>query len=253
MALKQRLEEIRKIIRQEKKVVVSELSEQFGVTEETIRRDLDKLENEGLVARTYGGAVLNQDTTVDNVDFIRRAQTNKEEKAVIASLGAQIIPNLVTVSADASSTVAEVLQALRERPEMTVLTYSINAIDSLRDTGVRLISTGGIVSKKTCAFKGPITQKILDSYYTEMVLFSCKAINKQGGIYDSNEEEIELKKTMIRNGQKVVLFVDHSKFDRVAFVKLADFSEIDMLVTDSRPSQDWCDFLEEAGVKLICP
>ena len=59
MALKQRLEEIRKIIRQEKKVVVSELSEQFGVTEETIRRDLDKLENEGLVARTYGGAVLN--------------------------------------------------------------------------------------------------------------------------------------------------------------------------------------------------
>ena len=253
MALKQRLDEIRRIVRQENKVVVSDLSKQFNVTEETIRRDLDKLEAEGLVARTYGGAVLNLDTSSENVDFTRRAQTNLEEKMVIAALAADQIPLNATISADASSTVVEALNVFGERPDMTVLTYSIKAIENLGDSGIRLISTGGIVNKKTCAFKGPITQKILDGYHTEAALFSCKALSLQGGIFDSNEEEVELKKIMIARGQKVILLADHSKFGRVAFVKLADIKEIDMLITDQKPTDEWVALLKKNGVQLVYP
>lgn len=112
MTIQQRLEEIRKIVRKETRVSVADLSKLFDVTEETIRRDLDKLETEGLISRTYGGAILNQNITFENVDFQRRAQTNPEAKREIASLVAAVLPWNTTVCADGSSTVAEALKML---------------------------------------------------------------------------------------------------------------------------------------------
>ena len=141
MTIKQRLEAIRKIVKTETRVVVSELSKQFDVTEETIRRDLYKLETEGLVTRTYGGAILNQNITYENVDYRRREQTNPEEKREIASLAASVIPWNTTVSADGSSTVAEALKMLADHEGLTILTYSIKAIDNLADSDIRLVST----------------------------------------------------------------------------------------------------------------
>lgn len=253
MTIQQRLEEIRRIVKLETRVVVSELSKQFEVTEETIRRDLDKLETEGLITRTYGGAVLNQNITFENVDFHRRAQTNPEEKREIAALAASVIPWNTTVCADASSTVAETLKMLGTHEGITVLTYSIKAIDNLADTNIRLISTGGIVNTNTCAFRGTVTQRILDSFNTEYALFSCKAVNMDGGVYDSNEEEVELKKSMIEHSAKAILLVDSSKFDKLAFAHLVNLDRIYMLITDRKPSQKWCDYLEKKGVKLLFP
>lgn len=86
MAQKDRLEQIRQIVRLEKKVVVANLSNQFGVTPETIRRDLEKLEEEGLVVRTYGGAVLNQTESSEKIDFVKRSETNVEEKGRLRAL-----------------------------------------------------------------------------------------------------------------------------------------------------------------------
>ena len=253
MTLKQRLDEIRRIVKTEKRVVVSELSRQFDVTEETIRRDLDKLEAEGLVARTYGGAVLNQAYSSENVDFQRRAQIHTEEKRVIAALAASLIPQRATISADASSTVTEALRMLGDREAVTVLTYSVKAIENLSDSNIRLISTGGIINRSTCAFMGPVTRYVLNSYNTEYALISCKAINMAGGIYDSHEEEVELKKIMLMRSAKVILMADSSKFDRVAFTHLADLDRIHMLITDREPSKSWCEFLEQRGIELVYP
>ncbi len=92
MAQKDRLEQIRQIVRLEKKVVVANLSNQFGVTPETIRRDLEKLEEEGLVVRTYGGAVLNQTESSEKIDFVKRSETNVEEKRAIAGIVSEMVP-----------------------------------------------------------------------------------------------------------------------------------------------------------------
>ncbi len=253
MTIQQRLEEIRMIVKRDTRIVVSELSRQFEVTEETIRRDLDKLEAEGLITRTYGGAILNQSITLENVDFNRRAQTNAAAKREIASLAASVIPWNTSVSADASSTVAEALKMLSAHEGITVLTNSIKAIDNLADTNIRLISTGGIVNINTSSFKGTLTQRIFDSFNTEYALFGCKAVTMDGGAYDSNEEEVELKKSMIQHTVRPILLVDASKFDKVAFAHLAELSQLYMLITDKKPSQKWCDFLNRKGVKLLYP
>ena len=253
MTIQQRLEAIRRIVKTETRVVVSELSRQFDVTEETIRRDLYKLETEGLVTRTYGGAILNQNITYENVDFRRREQTNPEQKRAIAALVSSVIPWNTTVSADGSSTVAEALKMLSAHEGLTVLTNSIKAIENLTDSKVRLVSTGGIVNTNTCSFGGMVTKKILENFNTEFALLSCKAINMDGGAYDSNEEEVELKKRMFGHAAKTILLVDSSKFDRIAFVHMLGLDQIYMLITDKRPSDKWCDLLKKKGVKLLYP
>ena len=253
MTIQQRLEAIRRIVKTETKVAVSELSKQFDVTEETIRRDLYKLEMEGLVSRTYGGAILNQSNTSENLDFYRREQKNPEKKREIAALAASVIPFNTSVSADGSSTVVEALKTMASHEGTTVLTYSTKAIDYLAESNVRLICTGGIVNANTCAFGGILTQRVLENYNTEYAMISCKAVNMNGGVYDSNEEEAVLKQCMIKHAAKTILLVDSSKFDRVAFAHITDFEQIYMLITDKKPSQTWCDFLEEKGVKLVFP
>ena len=253
MTIKQRLEAIRRIVKTETRVVVSELAKQFDVTEETIRRDLYRLETEGLVTRTYGGAILNQNITYENVDYRRREQTNPEEKREIASLAASVIPWNTTVSADGSSTVAEALKMLSSHEGITILTYSIKAIENLADSNVRLVSTGGIVNQNTCSFGGMVAKMILENFNTEFALISCKAVNLDGGIYDSHEEEAELKKSMIEHASKTILLVDSSKFDRIAFVHMMDLKRIYMLITDKKPSDKWCDLLKKNGVKVLYP
>lgn len=253
MSLQQRLDEIRRILRAEKRVVVSELSRQFDVTDETIRRDLEKLENEGIATRTYGGAILNQETTTERVDFDRRALRNTEAKREIAMLVSEVIPPHTTVCADASSTVAEALKLLGDHDHLTVLTYSIKAIENLAGTDIELISTGGIINRNTSSFKGPVTKRILEYYHSEYGLISCRALNMDGGIYDSNEEEVELKESLIRHSARAILLVDSTKFDKRVFVHLAGIERLYMLITDKKPSQSWCDYLEEKGVRLLYP
>ena len=252
MAIRQRLDEIRRMVKMDKRVVVSDLSSLFEVTEETIRRDLDKLEAEGLVTRTYGGAILNQETN-ENVDFRRRSQTNLEAKRIIASQVSSVIPQHTTLCADASSTVAEALKMLGNHEALTLLTYSVQAIENLVDTNIRLICTGGIVNHNTSAFHGAVTRKILENFNTEYALLSCKALNMKLGIFDSNEEEVELKKRIIAHSSKVILLADSSKFDRVAFTKMADYEQIHMLITDRKPSEEWCEYLEGKGVSVLYP
>lgn len=101
--------------------------------------------------------------------------------------------------------------------------------------------------------QGNIVRKILADYYVDIVLVSCTAVEIDGGIFDSNEEEAELKRVLINRGQKVILLVDHTKFNKVAFVRVFDFEKLDMVITDREPSQEWKDMFDEKGIKLLYP
>lgn len=248
-----RLDEIRQKIKREKQVSVSELSGQYGVTEETIRRDLEKLKDEGLIARTYGGAVLNQKENTENIDYFYRAQTNIEEKRIIGQLAARVIPEKTTIGADASSTVVEAIRAIGDRPDITVLTNSIMMFKNTDQMALSIMSTGGLVNKRTSSMQGLLARKILREYHVDIVLISCKALLLNGGVYDSNEEEAELKKVLIERGQRVILLADHTKFDKVAFVKVIELGNLDTVITDRKPSQDWLELFKKNNTQVLYP
>lgn len=253
MAQKDRLESIQQTIQFDKKVTVSQLSRDLKVTEETIRRDLEKLEAEGVLTRIHGGAVLNAGQVSENIDYLMRERHNHLEKQIMGRLAASIIPNRATVGTDASSTVMEAVRLLKNRPEITILTNSVQIIRELSQSALTIVSTGGIVNKSTFSMQGQVVRKILSDYYVDIALISCKALDPEGGIFDSNEEEGELKKLMAERGQKIILMADHTKFNRVAFVRILDLDRLDILVTDQEPAPEWRTICREKGVTLLYP
>ncbi|WP_264830878.1 DeoR/GlpR family DNA-binding transcription regulator [Escherichia coli] len=241
MAAKDRIQAIKQMVANDKKVTVSNLSGIFQVTEETIRRDLEKLEDEGFLTRTYGGAVLNTAMLTENIHFYKRASSFYEEKQLIARKALPFIDNKTTMAADSSSTVMELLKLLQDRSDLTLLTNSAEAIHVLAQSEIKVVSTGGELNKNTLSLQGRITKEIISRYHVDIMVMSC----------NSNEAEAEIKKTMIRQATEVALLVDHSKFDRKAFVQLADFSHINYIITDKSPGAEWIAFCKDNNIQLV--
>lgn len=253
MAQKERLEQIRQIMQTERKVSVSELSVQLAVTPETIRRDLEKLEQESFLTRTHGGAVITQVDLSEKISFLKRENTNAEAKRTIAGLAAERIPFGASIGCDASSTSMELLEKLKNREDLLVLTNSAKAICDMAGSRYGLLSTGGYINRQSYSLQGGAAKNMVQEYHLEMVFMSCKGISKDGGIFDSHEVEIEMKKALLEQGNKICLLADHTKFGCVGFSKLADIKEIDTVITDQKPSQEWLELLADSHVEVVYP
>ncbi len=251
MVGKERLKAIKEKLRVENKVVVTELSNELQVTEETIRRDLDKLENEGFLTRTFGGAVLNEAAQKEGVHFYQRASIHLAEKRKIAKSFSEILSTKKTIAADASSTVMEVLKLLPDSSDFTVFTTSTEIFRELAYSNVNIISTGGIFNKSALSLRGQIAEDNIKKYHVDILLISCKGADLEQGITDSNEGESIVKKLMVEQAAEVALFVDHSKLNKKAFMHLLDLKKIDYLVTDQKPDETWIRFCEENQIRLV--
>lgn len=250
MAAKDRLNMIRQQLKADKKVTVSNLSRTYQVTEETIRRDLEKLEAEGFLTRTFGGAVYNQSVQKENVHFYKRAAMNIEEKKKIASASFDFLKDKNTLATDSSTTVMEAVKLLKDK-DLTILSASTEIFRELGDTNIRIISTGGMFNKKTLSLQGQVAKDTVQRYHVNIALISCKGLDLEKGVTDTNESEAEVKKCMIRQAEEVALLVDHTKFGRTAFAHLLDFEDIDYLVTDERPDDEWIQLYREKNIQLI--
>lgn len=237
----------------EKKVLVSELSQTFKVSEETIRRDLDKLEKEGLIVKSYGGAILNENDNIELPFNIRKKQ-NIKGKQIIADLAVEIVEEGDHIMLDASSTAVYMAKKLKSKSNLTVVTNSIEVMIELSDMpGWHVICTGGTLENDYLALAGQKTIDGFSSYQVEKTFFSCKGIDLQKGIMDGNEGIARIKSQMCQSAQKSILVIDSTKFGHYAFSKIDDFSNIDIVITDIKPELKWLTFFEQMRIKCIFP
>ncbi len=246
-----RLATIRQLLLNDKKVLVSDLSQKFSVTEETIRRDLEKLEAENFATRTYGGAVFNGEEIVSNIPFYKRAEKNFEQKQNIAIKTVQLLKNRSTISADSSSTVMETLKLLKDRNDLTIVTNSTEALRELMLSSVNILSTGGMFNKQSLSLQGTLAEQSICNYNVDTAVISCKGLDIATGITDSNEDEAKLKMRMISQATEVILLADSSKFNKKAFVHLTNLSNITTIITDKEPSKEWITYLKTNQIQLI--
>lgn len=252
MTPNQRLERIKEIVTEKEKVLVADLSEYFDVTEETIRRDLQKLENDGMVTRIYGGAILNKKHLKEYALFLKREATNVRAKELIAEKALTLIEDGNTIMADSSSTTLYTIRACHQARKVTVISNSSKLLQDFDGPStVQIISTGGIYDFSFKSFTGSFPQSFVENYNVDLAFISCKAIHKVKGIMDSTETERDIKQSMAKQAGKVCLLVDSSKFSKVGFVKLFDFHEIDYLVTDREPVNEWKEFLASQNVEVL--
>ena len=240
-------------LQDEKRVVVSELSQMYGVSEETIRRDLDKLEKEGLAIKSYGGAVINEDVSID-LPFNVRKNQNVVGKQKMAEIVASLVHDGEHLLLDASTTAVFVAKALKEKERLTVITNSMEILLELADvSGWNIISTGGMMKEGYLAFLGSRTEEVIRPYFADTALFSCKALDEKLGVMESQEAFGTAKKAMLDSGRKKILVVDNTKFDQTAFSVAGKLRDIDIIVTDEKPSDKWLQLFEEVGVECRYP
>lgn len=251
MAGKERLMVIRQTVQTEKKVTVSDLSRICRVTEETIRRDLDKLETEGILTRIHGGAIWNEGAQKEGIHFYRRLSRHLREKQEIARKTAKLLEGKSTIIADSSTTVVEALKIIPESQEITIVTNSTEVFREFQQSPFNIISTGGEFNKKALSLQGQLAKTNVEKYNVDLALISCKGLSIEKGVLDSNESEAEIKKAMLAQAEEVALLADYSKFGQSAFVNLIDLKRVNYLVTDRKPDDEWVDYCNEYGIELI--
>ena len=233
------------------KVIVSELSAEFDVTEETIRRDLEKLDKDGLAKKTYGGAVSVQNFSTDLPHSVRK-RANVEAKQIIAEKVSRLITDGDCIVIDSSSTALYLLGYIKNLKNITLITNSVEALIELSDKDDwNIFSTGGKLKRGSHSLVGPSAEKMIRGFHVDYAICSSKGIDIKRGITDSNEKDSEIKQAIFDSAETKILVVDSSKFDKVSLIKVGDVKEVDIIVTDTDPSPNWVEYLKSINVELL--
>lgn len=198
----ERKNQILEKLHQEGKVVVSDLSRLYQVTEETIRRDLEKLENEGLAKKTYGGAVLNQSLNTD-VPYTVRKRTNVDAKRYIAEQIGGLINDGDYIALDASSTALYVVKNIIHKKNITLITNSIEILLELSEkSNWNILSTGGALKEGSLSLVGYSAERMISEFHVDLAVCSCKGIDLSMGVTDSNEKDAQIKQAIFQAAKR---------------------------------------------------
>lgn len=240
---------IKDILTEKKSITVTELSRQFEVTEETIRRDLKALEDEGFLSRTYGGAFI-QTGVENNVSLSIREVAYVDSKKIIAKRCRSLIHNGDSIFLDTSTTALFVAKAISDM-RLTVVTNSLLVLDQLQDCeNIRLVCIGGVLSRDYKSFNGNSTLQALENFYLDKTFMSCRSLSMDHGITDSTEALATIRQKLITHSNEVYVIADYSKFNKTSFIRICGYSELTGVITDRPPHVKWKGFLEEQRTQL---
>ena len=230
---------------------VSQLSEALDVSEMTIRRDLQSLEQRGLVRRVHGGAMHVSNRLLLEKSFNDRGREYNREKAAIGRMAASLVSEGDVVILDAGTTTLQVARHLEAR-RLTVVTNALPVATELAGReGVSAILLGGNLKGPELCTVGPITTESLSQMAADTVFLSCSGFSLERGLTDPDLREAEVKRAMMRASRRAVLVADSSKYDSVSFAHIAPMGAVQVLVTDSGLSAEVQHTLEARGVRVV--
>ncbi len=248
----ERRQKILDVIARELTIRVSSLSEMLGVSEMTIRRDLDCLAERGLVERTHGGAVFIKGRTPGKFQYQSSVQTNPDQRARIARTAATLIEPLDMVYLGEGASTAEMMHFIDPEMPFTIFTNNLGVVSQVRDQAAELIVLGGTYTPETHALAGPITMEQIRQINATKVFLGVDGLSLRSGLTTPNIDIAVIERSMIQYTRgKVIAMADHSKFGLVAEVVVAPTHQIDIIVTDQKMPGGFQKDLEQLGVEVI--
>lgn len=227
-----RAKEIIRILHENEIADISYLSNHLGVSEMTVRRDLERLEKDGDIIRIYGGAKLRKKSNYDP-SIEERLIKNMDEKMAIGRKAAEFIEDGDVIALDASTTALEISKNIKARKKLTVITNNISiAIELSEENDITTILLGGIVRKRSLSLVGTSINDFLQNMHIDKTFISSKALSFEQGLTDATIDEGETKKALIKSSNSVIIVADHTKLNTVSFYKVCDYREVDMLIVD---------------------
>lgn len=251
--LENRLAKIRQHLYANGPTSLQHLSQLTGASAATVRRDLIKLEEEGVVVRTYGGAALADEGVMETAFQARESQHLHAKRAIAEAAYKHLRPGS-TVFLDAGTTVLQLARIMRLKPiPLTVITNGLAVAQemlNLKDTRVTLL--GGQLRPENLSSVGPFAERILEECWFDQLFLGASAIRLERGIFTLDASEATLNRKMLEHASLKILLADASKFGQTAPYFVAPIRAVDHVISDVRLKDPWARKLRDAGVHLEC-
>lgn len=229
---------------------IGELTEMFDVSDETVRRDLTVLEEQGLLTRTRGGALA--ESVHLETSFQRRMRENGAAKLAIAQVAASYVEDGSTIIIDSGSTMAHLVRQLRSKRDLVVITNGITHVeDLLSNPTLTVVVTGGLIRRATMGAAGPLAVESLSSLHADHTFIASSGFSASSGMTYPSFDEVAVKRAMISAGADVTLLADGTKCGRASMVKVAPLTELNRIITSQPISASEQSKIRDLGVELI--
>ncbi len=247
----ERLNQIMNILYQEESITAEKLEKLFKVSPVTIRRDLQKLYEKGLIVRFRGGAMLATSSFGHEPALFEREPENLQKKHQIGKAAAKLVNDGEVIALDVGSTTMELAKALRNRSNITVFTASLPIASIFLNTNVKVFLVGGMLQHKENCIGGPIARNVIRQYHFDKFFLGAAGISESSGITDFGMDEVETKKAYIERSKEVIALADSSKFGKVSFITICKFSDVKHIVTDGEIDPQIQYSLKKRGVDIV--
>ena len=258
MMLLERQNLILDYLKKNRKATTNELSEMLNVSATTIRTDLNRMEKEGLLTKTHGGAIYReaaedkQELTVRPYHFQERELENIHEKEQIAAKALPMIKDHMCIILDASSTAYTLARQLTGIHQLTVITNGIYTALALKDIpGITVILVGGIVTQQSASIEGLLGRDLLARINADIAFVSARGFSVDEGLTDFSIYEADLKREFLRRSAKCIALIDHTKFDSASISSYASIDDINMVITDDGISPTTVALYEDSGIEIL--
>jgi DeoR family transcriptional regulator of aga operon len=247
----ERRTQILQIVRNAGRAKVNELSHLFNTSAVTIRNDLNELHQRGLVVRSHGGAVL-PDTILREPPVLERLKEHSDEKQRIGARAAALINDGETIILDSGTTTLEIARHLKNKQGLHVITNGVNIAAELLDArDVQTFIIGGTVRGESASITGHFSEEMFDQFSADKLFLSGAGCDLDFGVSGANLEETMVNRAMLRISREIILVVDASKFSKRSMTRIAPFSEIDTVISDTGLGEEIQAKLRALGCNLI--
>ena len=246
-----RRDRIRELLNGQQAVSIANLAETFGLSEMTIRRDLDQLERRGQVRRTHGGAVP-AERMVFEFDFVARRQAFRAAKQAIAHEASKLVRSGQRIILDTGTTTLELAHVLRDIDELTVITPSLAVASELQfSRGVQTVLLGGLIRRGSPDLTGSITEAVLDMFAADIAFQGADGIGLDGSLYNADMGLARVDRKMRQQAERMYILADSSKIGKTALVRQSLLQDVDGLITDNGIAPGHRRAFKRLGVDVI--
>lgn len=252
MLAQERQDQIVKIIQSEGSVKVSKLIKLFDVSIETVRRDLEVLEKNGVLKRVYGGAILKKGYIYKS-NFTSRENEFKEEKEEIAQIAVKYIEDGRSIAMDGGTTNLEIAKVLKNTfKNLTILTNSLAITNELSNKdGFTVILSGGILNNKEQCLTGKFWEDVVSNFSIDKAFITVSGVSLLKGATDYWLDQVEMQRRMIKISNEVIILAQSNKIDNVSLVKVVGLDDINLIITDSKLDDEILNKYLEHGVEIV--
>ncbi|HEX3985333.1 MAG TPA: transcriptional repressor AgaR [Acidobacteriaceae bacterium] len=251
MLIDERRRHILSLVQSQGRVLVGELSRALGISQITIRKDLEHLQSRGLVQRTHGGALRLQSGALFDPSLQEKQKQHSQEKQRIADQAARLVQEGQCVMLDSGTTTTMVAHALKRFSQLTLITNAVNIAADLASTNFEVILIGGTLRKNSFSLVGPLAEDVLEEMHADILFLGVDGFDVETGITTPNFLESRVNRAMVKASRRIVVVCDSTKFNRRSLSRIIPTAAVHCVITDKNLPRETEEALRNQNIEVI--